>query len=49
MNRVSVADIVHALRTPWVSSEALRRIVDEAGADAGLLQDLAGVRGMLIE
>jgi prevent-host-death family protein len=51
VNRTPVADIVpHAsARNPWVPSEALRRIVDEAGADAGLLDDLGEVRGALID
>jgi len=51
VNRTPVADIVPhaAARSPWVPSSALRRIVDEAGADAGLLDDLAEVRGSLID
>jgi prevent-host-death family protein len=51
VNREPVADIVphEATRSPWVSSEALRRIVAEAGADARLLDDLADVRRVLIE
>ncbi|MEJ7716337.1 MAG: hypothetical protein WKF40_11910 [Thermoleophilaceae bacterium] len=31
-------------RSPWVPSSALRRIVEEAGADDRLLADLADVR-----
>ncbi len=51
VNRLPVADIVpHApARSPWVSSETLRRIVAEAGTDSGLLDDLAAVRGSLID
>jgi antitoxin (DNA-binding transcriptional repressor) of toxin-antitoxin stability system len=47
VNRRPVADIVpHAAdRDPWVPSAELRRIRDEAGADTGLLEDLADVRG----
>jgi len=51
VNRTPVADIVpHAAdRSPWIASSALRRIVDEAGADDGLLDDLADVRGSLVD
>lgn len=47
VNRRPVADIVPHVeeRDPWVPSSELRRIRDEAGADAGLLGDLADVRG----
>ncbi len=50
VNRTPVADIVPhvAKRSPWVSSVALRSIVEEAGADPLLLDDLADVRGDLI-
>jgi len=51
VNRTPVADIVpHAgARNPWVPSETLRRIVEEAGADTRLLDDLGEVRGALID
>lgn len=51
VNRRPVADIFpHAeQRDPWVSSSELRRIVHEASADAGLLDDLADVRGAEID
>lgn len=51
VNRTPVADIVpHAgTRTPWIPSGALERIVEEAGLDAGLLSDLADVRGSVID
>ena len=51
VNRLPVAEIVpHAgTRSPWVPSGALREIVDEAGADAGLLDDLSDVRSSLID
>jgi prevent-host-death family protein len=47
VNRRPVADIVPhvAQRDPWVPSTELRRIVREAAADPGLLDDLADVRG----
>ncbi len=51
VNRTPVADIVphSATRNPWVASQTLRKIVDEAGADARLLDDLADVRGTVID
>jgi prevent-host-death family protein len=51
VNRTPVADIVpHAVtRSPWVPSSTLRQIVEETGADSGLLEDLADVRGSLID
>lgn len=51
VNGKPVADIVpHSrYRDPWVPSNVLRRIVEEAGADAGLLRDLADVRGSLLD
>lgn len=51
VNRRPVADIVpHQLtRSPWVSAEELRRIVSETPVDSGLLDDIASVRGDLIE
>jgi len=50
VNRTPVADIVPHVskRSPWVPSLALRSIVEEAGADRLLLEDLADVRGDLI-
>lgn len=51
VNRLPVADIVPhtSQRSPWVPSQTLRSIVDDAGADAGLLADLADVRGSLLD
>jgi len=51
VNRQPVADIVphRVSRSPWVDSSTLRRILAEAGADTGLLDDLADVRGALID
>ena len=51
VNRRPVADIVpHRLtRSPWVSSDELRRIVSESPADSGLLGDIAAVRHVLID
>lgn len=51
VNRTPVADIVphRDSRSPWVSSSELRRIVDQAPADRALLDDLADVRGALLD
>jgi antitoxin (DNA-binding transcriptional repressor) of toxin-antitoxin stability system len=47
VNRRPVADIVPHVETrdPWVAASELRRIVSEAPADPGLLDDLAEIRG----
>jgi antitoxin (DNA-binding transcriptional repressor) of toxin-antitoxin stability system len=47
VNRRPVADILPHVekRDPWVASNELRRILREAPADPGLLDDLADVRG----
>jgi antitoxin (DNA-binding transcriptional repressor) of toxin-antitoxin stability system len=47
VNRRPVADIVPHTedRDPWVPAAELRRIVRDAPADPGLLDDLADVRG----
>jgi antitoxin (DNA-binding transcriptional repressor) of toxin-antitoxin stability system len=47
VNRRPVADILPHVedRDPWVPASELRRIVTEAPADTGLLDDLADVRG----
>lgn len=51
VNRVPVADIVpHSQqRSPWLPSQTLRSIVEEAGADQELLGDLADIRGSLLD
>ena len=36
-------------RDPWISSSELRRIIQEAPADPGLLDDLADVRSAEID
>jgi prevent-host-death family protein len=50
VNRMPVADIVphEQERSPWIPSSALRALLDEAGADPLLLEDLADVRGALV-
>lgn len=46
VNRRPVADILPHTETrdPWVPASELRRIVRDAPADAGLLDDLAEIR-----
>jgi antitoxin (DNA-binding transcriptional repressor) of toxin-antitoxin stability system len=46
VNRRPVADIVPHVedRDPWVPASELRRILREAPADRGLLEDLAEIR-----
>ena len=51
VNRMPVADIVphEPQRSPWIPSQRLRALVNEAGADKALLSDLADVRESLVE
>lgn len=51
VNRRPVADILPHTeqRNPWVASSELRRIVREAPADPSLLDDLADVRGAVLD
>ncbi len=51
VNGTPVADVVphRAGTSPWVPAAELRRIIAEAGADSALLNDLADVRGALLD
>jgi prevent-host-death family protein len=51
VNHQPVADIVPHVerRSPWVAASELRRIRAQAPADAGLLDDLAEIRGAVLE
>ena len=51
VNREPVADIVphRDSRSPWLPASDLRRIVEQAGADQELLNDLADVREVIID
>lgn len=51
VNRRPVADIFPHVekRDPWLPSAEFRRLVEEAPADPGLLDDLADVRGAEID
>jgi prevent-host-death family protein len=49
VNRRPVAEIVPLGRPQWTSGAAIERILLEAPADRGLLDDLATIRNELIE
>ncbi len=51
VNRTPVADIVPRVvrRSPWVPRASVEPIVAEAPADPGLLDDLAEIRGHLLD
>jgi prevent-host-death family protein len=49
VNRRPVAELVPLDRPRWTSGAAMERILREARADGALLDDLAPVRGQLIE
>ncbi len=51
VNRRPVADIVPhtGQRSPWVPAADLRSLLSETPADAGLLDDLAGVRDIELD
>jgi prevent-host-death family protein len=49
VNRRPVAELVPLGRPLWVSGAAIEGIVRESPADRGLLDDLAAVRGQVIE
>jgi prevent-host-death family protein len=49
VNRRPVAELVPLERPRWSSGAAMERVLREARADEGLLDDLAAVRGQVIE
>jgi prevent-host-death family protein len=49
VNRRPVAELVPLDRPRWTSGAAMERVLREARADAGLLDDLAAVRDQVIE
>lgn len=49
VNRRPVAELIPLGHPEWASGPAIQRILIESPADAGLLHDLAGVRGQTIE
>jgi prevent-host-death family protein len=49
VNRRPVAELVPLERPRWTTGAAIERVIDEASADPGLLDDLAAVRGQFVE
>ena len=49
VNRRPVAELVPLDRPRWTSGAAIERVLQEASADPGLLEDLAAIRGQTIE
>ena len=49
VNRRPVAELVPLERPRWTSGAAMARVIQEASADAGLPEDLAEIRGQVIE
>jgi prevent-host-death family protein len=49
VSRRPVAQLGPLERAVWASGPAMERLLHEAPADAGLLDDLAGLRGQVIE
>jgi prevent-host-death family protein len=49
VNRRPVAELIPLGRPEWTTGAAMQRILSEAPADAGLLDDLAAVRDQTIE
>ena len=49
MNRRPVAELVPLERPRWASGAAIERVLAEAPEDAGLLDDLAAIRGQTVK
>jgi prevent-host-death family protein len=49
VNRRPVAELVPLTRTKWTSGAAMGRVLREAPADRGLLDDLAVIREQTVE
>jgi prevent-host-death family protein len=49
VNRRPVAELVPLDRPRWTTGAAIERILREAPADTGLLDDIAALRGQVIE
>jgi prevent-host-death family protein len=49
VNRRPVAELVPLARPQWTSGAAMERVIREAPADRGLLDDLAVVREQTVE
>ena len=49
VNRRPVAELVPLDRPRWASGAAIERLIAEAPADPGLLDDIAVMRGQVVE
>lgn len=49
VNHRPVAELVPLGRAAWISGPAVERILGEAAADAGLLEDLSAIRGETVK
>jgi prevent-host-death family protein len=49
VNRRPVAELVPLDRPRWAAGAAIERVLREASADAALLEDLAAIRGRIVE
>jgi len=49
VNRRPVAELVPLGRPSWTSGAAIERVLAETPADPGLLEDLAALRGQVVE
>lgn len=49
VNRRPVAELVPLGRPLWTSGAAIERVLAETPADPGLLEDLAALRGQVVE
>jgi prevent-host-death family protein len=49
VNRRPVAELVPLDRPQWTSGAAMERVLREAPADPGLLDDLAAIRSQIVE
>jgi prevent-host-death family protein len=49
VNRRPVAELIPLGRPQWTSGAAIERVIQEARADVALLDDLAAIRGQVVE
>ena len=49
VNRRPVAELVPLGRPRWTSGAVIERVLREASADSALLDDLAAIRGQVVE
>jgi antitoxin (DNA-binding transcriptional repressor) of toxin-antitoxin stability system len=49
VSRRPVAELAPLRRPEWVSGAAMERVLRDAPADSGLLEDLAGLREQTVE